>query len=228
MNIKKSEMRTIRLLAVLIGIAVIAYGGWLSYQYVLARQSDQIVKEFKRDKRFKGSMHQTLTLDSKKDVVAIPDGDPVGVNYDWSGVMQVTVDSYKVFDSPKEAGLKVGEYGVAPTNDKKSKFALVTFTLKNVSATPSGILGNRDGYSASVFHHNATSEIDYFNLVTHAHSEHEYLNYELGIGEEKQIELGFYLDPDSDVNSPEFVIGIDGSAVQYHIPLVEEMEGDKK
>lgn len=228
MNIKKSEIRTIRLLVVLIGVVVVAYGGWLSYQYVLTRQSDQLIREFKNNKRFKGSMHQTLTLDSKDDVVDTQDGFSRGVYYDWSGVMQVTVDSYRVFDSPKEVGLKVGEDGVASTNDEKSKFALVKFTLKNVSAVPNGTTGDIDGYNASVFQLNLASDIDYFNLATHTHSEHEYLNYTLNIGEEKQMELGFYLGPDSDAHSPEFIIGIDGSDVQYHIPLVEEVEGDKK
>lgn len=225
-QITKSEKRALKLLVIFaMGLAVI-YGAWLTYQYVTAIQSQQVIKEFKQnnEKHTHGSMHTALMLDSTKHSTATPDGLSFGVDYDWSGVMQITVDKYEVFDSPKDAGLAVGEYDELSSEYKTYGFALITFRLKNIDAKP--LYSEDEMFNIGTFHYNLSSGIAYFNISAYPSHPQYYYHYKLDPGEEKTVVLGFYLDSNPVDESPELTIGVGGTDMYYHISL--EAEKDDK
>ncbi len=224
-QITKGEKRALRLLVLLAIGSVLVYGAWHIYQYVLAMQSQQVIKEFKQtnEKHMHGAMHTASMLDSTKDSIATPDGLSFGVDYDWSGVMQITVDKYEVFDSPKDAGLTVGEYDEIPSKFKTYGFALITFRLKNIDAKP--LEGSDDGtFNIGTFHYNLSSDASYFNSSAYPQSNQYYYHYKLDPGEEKTVVLGFYLYSDPSGQPAELSIGVDGSDMHYHIPLSPEKD----
>ncbi|MGR1083555.1 hypothetical protein ACUYFE_05950 [Olegusella massiliensis] len=223
-QITKGEKRALRLLVLLAIGSVLVYGAWHIYQYVLAMQSQQVIKEFKQknEKHMHGAMHTASMLDSTKHSIATPDDLSFGVDYDWSGVMQITVDKYEVFDSPKDAGLTVGEYHELSAEFKTYGFALITFRLKNIDAKP--LEGSDEGtFNIGTFHYNLSSDASYFNSSAYPQSNQYYYHYKLDPGEEKTVVLGFYLYSDPSGQSPELSIG-NGSHMHYHIPLSTEKD----
>lgn len=223
-QITKGEKRALKLLVLLAIGSVLVYGAWLTYQYVLAMQSQQVIKEFKQknEKHMHGAMHTALMLDSTKHSIVTPDGLSFGVDYDWSGVMQITVDKYEVFDSPKDAGLTVGEYDEISPEDKTYGFALITFRVKNIDAKP---LYSDDGtFHISTFNYNLGSEVAYFNNSAYTLEQPEYLHFRLDPGEEKTMVLGFYLDTDPSDQAAELSIGSGGSDMYHHISLSTEKD----
>ena len=223
-QITKSEKRALRLLVAFTIGSVLIYGAWLTYQYALLRQYHQETKEFEQseNKRMHGAMHTTITLDSKKDLKETSSGDSYGVFHSWSGTMQVTVDKYELFDSPKDAGLAVGEYDEISSKFKTYGFALITFRLKNIDAKP--LEGSDEGtFNIGTFHYNLSSDASYFNSSAYPQSNQYYYHYKLDPGEEKTVVLGFYLYSDPSGQSPELSIG-NGSHMHYHIPLSTEKD----
>ncbi|ERL11878.1 hypothetical protein HMPREF1248_0007 [Coriobacteriaceae bacterium BV3Ac1] len=223
-QITKGEKRALKLLVAFTIGSVLIYGAWLTYQYALLRQYHQETKEFEQseNKRMHGAMHTTITLDSKKDLKKTSSGDSYGVFYPWSGTMQVTVDKYEVFDSPKDAGLAVGEYDEMPSKFKIYGFALITFRLKNIDAKP--LYSDDDTFHSSVFNYNLGSDASYFNNSAYTLEQPEYLHFRLDPGEEKTMVLGFYLDTDPSDQPAELTIGVDGSKMYHHIPLSTEKD----
>ncbi|WP_068540006.1 hypothetical protein [Olegusella massiliensis] len=223
-QITKSEKRALKLLVAFTIGSVLIYGAWLTYQYALLRQDHQEAKEFEQseNKRMHGAMHTTITLDSKKDRKETSSGYSYGVWYSWSGTMQVTVDKYELFDSPKDAGLAAGEYDEISPEDKTYGFALITFRVKNIDAKP---LYSDDGtFHISTFNYNLGSEVAYFNNSAYTLEQPEYLHFRLDPGEEKTMVLGFYLDTDPSDQAAELSIGSGGSDMYHHISLSTEKD----
>ncbi len=222
-QITKGEKRALRLLVLFAIGSVLVYGAWLTYQYVLAMQSQQVIKEFKQknEKHMHGAMHTASMLDSTKHSIVTPEGLSFGVDYDWSGVMQITVDKYELFDSPEDAGLAAGEYHEMSAEYKTYGFALITFRLKNIDAKP--LYSNDDTFNIDTFHYNLSSGASYFNSSAYPQSNQYYYHYKLDPGEEKTVVLGFYLDSNPSDQSPELSIG-NGSHMHYHIPLSTEKD----
>ncbi|MGR1083554.1 hypothetical protein ACUYFE_05945 [Olegusella massiliensis] len=223
-QITKSEKRALRLLVAFTIGSVLIYGAWLTYQYALLRQYHQETKEFEQseNKRMHGAMHTTITLDSKKDLKETSSGDSYGVFHSWSGTMQVTVDKYELFDSPKDAGLAVGEYDEISSKFKTYGFALITFRLKNIDAKP--LYSDDDTFHIGEFNYNLGSDASYFNNSAYSLEQPEYLHFRLDPGEEKTMVLGFYLDTDPSDQPAELSIGVDGSDMYHHISLSTEKD----
>lgn len=223
-QITQSEKRALRLLVAFTIGSVLIYGAWLTYQYALLRQYHQETKEFEQseNKRMHGAMHTTITLDSKKDLKETSSGDSYGVFHSWSGTMQVTVDKYELFDSPKDAGLAVGEYDEISSKFKTYGFALITFRLKNIDAKP--LYSDDDTFHIGEFNYNLGSDASYFNNSAYSLEQPEYLHFRLDPGEEKTMVLGFYLDTDPSDQPAELSIGVDGSDMYHHISLSTEKD----
>ena len=223
-QITKGEKRALRLLVLFAIGSVLVYEAWLTYQYVLAMQSQQVIKEFKQknEKHMHGAMHTASMLDSTKHSIVTPEGLSFGVDYDWSGVMQITVDKYELFDSPEDAGLAAGEYHEISSKFKTYGFALITFRLKNIDAKP--LYSDDDTFHIGEFNYNLGSDASYFNNSAYSLEQPEYLHFRLDPGEEKTMVLGFYLDTDPSDQPAELSIGVDGSDMYHHISLSTEKD----
>lgn len=179
---------------VVVAVAVVA-GMGLRQWYLQQRESERAAFEQSQKEDF--AMGETVQLDSVKEEGAVDGGSPLyasdvayGAGFPWKGILEATVRTAALYDTPEEAGF--GDKDLVQNGSSDGFLLVCEVTLKNINADPFKTSTGKSWFNISFI--GPSGGPNYFDGTPPGANPSEGFSFDLAQGVEKTYRLGWLVD----------------------------------